>query len=341
MKKFFLFTMSTLMLTGIFSSCRHQSELDINDLQGQAKITGIVKYNQGATKQADGSIILENLIPAAGQKVIVKVGNKDYADGAVGKQTYEGVVNEDGTYEVNVAIGIKTAEATVTVLPFRATKYVQVSDDVVTLENALFNEVTEQMFSLDNNDIKSADFIVLSNDEPQTMYNQKVTLEGKVETDVWKKNADTEVWEPKTTGRAVNLIIEVTEKIDGESSVILKYNAQANSEGAFKKEIQLPSNCWDAEEISVEIKTVPEIGSFSHKYYDKKEKEWKTQEIDVLYGEGSKIVKLGSDHKVIAMKFGTIQIGTTPVDHDIVRGIGNAIDTEGENDFQNINPFGW
>ena len=68
--------MSALLLTGIFSSCeKKQSELTLDDMKGVAKVTGTVKYNQGATVQSDGSVIYDMTVPAVGQTVIVSVPN--------------------------------------------------------------------------------------------------------------------------------------------------------------------------------------------------------------------------------------------------------------------------
>lgn len=341
MKKTFLFAMSALLLTGIFSSCeKKQSELTLDDMKGVAKVTGTVKYNQGATVQSDGSVIYDMTVPAVGQTVIVSVPNSSYAGDVSGNQTYTGTVNAQGVYEVSVPVGTKSVTATVSVLPFYAVKYVEIAGGVVALDSVLFNQFTEQTLTLEDKSVETADFEVTSKAEAEVEYNQAVTVQGIVNAQAWKRDSELELedpnlWAGSSAAYSAGLVIEVRmaepqQQADEpqQQTMILKYTATSNAmTGEYSKVIMLPNNCWDGgRQISVRVRTLPTTGLFTHRYYNIDERQWKAQEIEVLYQEASVSATLTYDNTIVPLEMDDILVKVKPLNREEVLGIGNSAD---------------
>ena len=304
--------MSALLLTGIFSSCeKKQSELTLDDMKGVAKVTGTVKYNQGATVQSDGSVIYDMTVPAVGQTVIVSVPNSSYAGDVSGNQTYTGTVNAQGVYEVSVPVGTKSVTATVSVLPFYAVKYVEIAGGVVALDSVLFNQFTEQTLTLEDKSVETADFEVTSKAEAEVEYNQAVTVQGIVNAQAWKRDSELELedpnlWAGSSAAYSAGLVIEVR---------------------MAEQVIMLPNNCWDGgRQISVRVRTLPTTGLFTHRYYNIDERQWKAQEIEVLYQEASVSATLTYDNTIVPLEMDDILVKVKPLNREEVLGIGNSAD---------------
>lgn len=345
MKQFFFKLAAIGMMAGMLASCQkqEQSEANLGDLKGMANVAGKVTYNQGAVNQ-HGALISDYMAPATGQIVVVKVANADYIAGSQGFQTYQDTVDNEGRYNVQVPVGSGTVSATVSVLPFFAEKNVEGTDhQIVTIANALYNQVQSKTLSLSEFDVKTANFEVSSEDMPELAFNQNVSLKGTIEIESWILNRDTDDWESGTNPLATVFDVTVTlnDPNGMEPAMTLKYNTSSSSTGSYELSMVLPENCWD-KDVRIEMATRARTANFVHHYFSTTQNSWFSQDVEVVENSMSKNAVLSVDNKLIPVDMGNIVVTTIPVDKTAVYGIGNPIDTEDpDNEIARNDPFGW
>lgn len=333
------------LMAGLVVSCNkeEQSEVNLDNLQGMASVTGKVMYNQGAANQ-NGAIISDYMVPAAGQTIIVRVPNSDYVSGSAGYQTYSDTTDSEGRYTVQVPVGTNTVTATVSVIPFFAEKTVEGhNNQLINITNALYNNFTPQQVTLAEFDVQTADFEVTSSEMPELEYNQEVGLTGLIEIQSWALNRETENREASKEPIATDfdVLVTLSDPAGIEPDMTLKYQGSSDAEGLYDMTMTLPDNCWEWN-VSIELETKARLSNFVHYYYSITNKEWKSQDVEVVESAMTVSASLTPENEIIPVRMTDILVTTKPVDASTVYGIGNPIDTEDpDNEIATNNPFGW
>ncbi len=344
MKKFALLSATLLAVGVMFTSCqKEQSELTMEMVKGKAHITGKVVYNEGFAKES-GMIVADHMAPAVGQTVMVQVNTSDYAEGAVGKQTFKTTTDEKGMYTIEIPVSVRGVEATVSVLPFRATKYFRDDEDnLVAKEDVLFNESQVKTVSLTEESYQTCDLRVKSEEDLDVTYSKVTTVSGTITTRVWKKETDENeetTWTANTYKGVPNVKLEakiiITDNNDKTTEFIIE--AVTNEEGEYNFDLTLPSG-YKNSEVYMQITSKPFVGEYEHHYYEMENMTWKAQMVDVVYGsvydDGR---NLGSSDYITPIQIGELKITTTPVNREEVKGIN---ETDEENGIKYYNPLNW
>lgn len=343
MKKF-AFLSATLLAVGLmFTSCnKEQSELNMEMVKGKAHITGKVEYNEGFAKEA-GVIVADHMAPAAGQTVMVQVDTRYYADGAVGKQTFKTTTDEKGMYTIEIPVSVRGVEATVSVVPFRATKYFSDDkDNLVAKEDVLFNICDNQRVSLTEESYETRDLRVRSEEVLDVTYTKVTTVSGTITTRVWKKGTDENeetTWTANTYKGVPNVAVEAKISIrdDKGNTTELTIKTTTNAEGEYNFDLTLPSG-YKNSDVYMQIASKPFVGEFEHHYYEIEKESWKTQMVDVVYGSTPWGRNLGASDYIAPIQTGEQSITTVPVNGSEVKGIH---ETDVENGIAYNNPLNW
>ena len=343
MKKVAFLTATLLAVGLMFTSCqKEQSELTMEMVKGKAHITGKVVYNEGFAKES-GVIVADHMAPAVGQTVMVQVNTRDYAEGAVGKQTFKATTDEKGMYTIEIPVSVRGVEATVSVVPFRATKYFRDDEDnLVPKADVLFNECDAKTVSLTEESYQTCDLRVESEESLDVTYSKVTTVSGNIVTRVWKKETDDNeetTWTANTYKGVPNVAVEAKISItknDKTTELIIK--TTTNAEGEYDFDLTLPSG-YKNSEVYMQITSTPFVGEYEHHYYETENETWKTQMVDVVYGPVSFGRELGSSDYITPIQNGDQRIATDPVNREEVKGIGN--NTDRENGIAYNNPLNW
>lgn len=344
MKKIMFLAGAIAAATLAFTSCKHeQSELDLDAMPNEAVITGTVKYDAGSYKAEDGALISNYLLPASGQTVMVTVPMGDYVSGSQGNKTYTAQVDENGKYRVSIPVGVQAVNATVSVVPFEAEKFIETQGtEVVSIPDALYNEMSEQTVSLSQQKILVVDMKVSSKTTLDVQYDQQVSLEGMVKASSWVKNVDTDEWEAGSVFFATPLIVSVQiEDPQGlQPSVSMKYNVTSSeADGTYSLNMKLPSDCWQ-KDVNIKVERMASKSEFTHRYYSNADAMWKAQTLEVIYHQVTAgPVSLNSSHKLVPIDMPDMMVTVSPVDLASVKGIGNPVDIEEDIALNDV--FGW
>lgn len=344
MKKVMFLAGAIATATLMFTSCKHeQSELDLEAMPNEAVITGTVKYDAGSYKAEDGALISNYLLPASGQTVMVTVPMGDYVSGSQGNKTYTAQVDENGKYRISIPVGVQSVNATVSVIPFEAEKFVETEGtEVVSIPDALYNELTEQTVSLSQQKIQVVDMQVSSKTTLDVQYDQEVSLQGLVKAQAWVKNVDTDEWEAGEVSFETPLIVSVriVDPSGEQPNVSMKYTVSSSAEdGSYSLKMKLPSDCWQ-KNVEVKVERQASKSEFTHRYFSNADAIWKAQTIEVIYNQVvAGPVSLNSSHKLVPMDMADMVVTVTPVDLSSVKGIGNPSDIEEDIALNDV--FGW
>lgn len=344
MKKFTLLSAALLAVGLMFTSCqKEQSELTMEMVKGKAYITGKVEYNEGFAKES-GVIVSDHMAPAVGQTVMVQVNTRDYAEGAVGKQTFKATTDEKGFYTIEIPVSVKGVEATVSVVPFRATKYFRDDEDnLVPKEDVLFNVCEAQKVLLSEESYQTCDLRVESNEDLDVTYTKVTKVSGKITTRVWKKETDENeetTWNANTYRGVAKVALEAKVSVTDENgkATELTIKTTTNEEGEYEFDLTLPTG-YKNSTVHMVITSAPFVGEFEHHYYEMENDAWKAQTVNVIYGsvidEGR---YLNSSDYIAPIQYGEKSIRTNPVNRDEVKGINPS---DEENGIAYKNPLGW
>lgn len=344
MKKFTLLSATLLAVGLMFTSCqKEQSELNMEMVKGKAYITGKVVYNEGFAKEA-GVIIADHMAPAVGQTVMVQVNTRDYAEGAVGKQTFKTTIDEKGMYTIEIPVSVKGVEAMVSVVPFRATKYFRDDEDNLVPKEVLFNLCEPQSVALTEESYETRDLRVDTEEENlDVTYTKVTTVSGKITTLVWKKETDENeetTWSANTYRGVPNVALEAKVSItdDKGKTTELIIKTTTNEEGEYNFDLTLPTG-YKNSEVYMQITSTPFVEEFEHHYYETENETWKAQTVNVVYGSVRYGRELGSSNYIAPIQNGEQRITTNPVNRSEVKGIGNP--TDEENGIAYNNPLNW
>lgn len=346
MKKIFFFTVLASM---VLASCKKQSELDIDDIQGSATIKGQVTYT---AYTANGNDYIFAPVSASGVTVVAYVAYSSYdniAPASKGEKQFEVVTDENGNYELSIPVGQNAIVVNVQPRDFE-TSYNKMVNSSLVATTARFS-AESQSVSVQNNDVKVLDIKMEATDVADlTTRNQEVTITGKLLVPVEKAklddNKETNGSEKSTTIAKCKVCITITNS--GSTEKLIYNNISLNEEGYYT----LKAKLYDEWELSSTIVTVAPQSSyrddeFPHYYYNFASDKWLKQSISVIYQGGSGSVSattnLSDNYKLMDCKISDIVMRFRLVDSSTIRGIGNPEVDYDQNDYTRLyrsdNPF--
>ena len=341
------FTLIALLMGLFLASCeKSESYLELDKVNGKATIQGVVTYNQGERKDGDQVVMYKQ--PLANAEVVVSVNYSEYQERSEGVKKYTTTTDENGKYSIDIPVGLKTINASVSVKSFRAEYY---SFDLVLEEtkvNALYSVATPKEVALTANDLKWVAIDLTSElDNTSIEKGLKVSVAGTVyaqcEKPIKSKDGEETIGsEYDTKAVEAQAIVKFVNKKTEEE---LNYLVKTNASGEYSVAADLFTR-WDVNDVVCEVETKPYLGDFKHWFEinDKQEGEkgWKPQTIKGLYRSSSTSSDVSIDNTIQTLKLNDIVIAFEPEDNCSIKGIGNNID-DGGDDYKIYpnNPMGW
>lgn len=291
MKKQLQFIMAAIAMILLLNSCskEEQSQFSIDSIKEKATIQGTVVYNEGAKVQADNDIvILQNIVPAVGQTVLITVPYSTYGSENEGDKIFQTTVAEDGSYSIVIPIGLTTTNATITVKPFNANFYDVLNGNVETVVNALYNDVTgstELTIALKDSDVKECDITVKTDATVEsTDRTLEVDINGIINVLGEEVRAENNLVKAK---EAISCTAIVTlSNPEDEDNREIQYVVKTGNSGEFMLNAAF-YNGWDYDDVVVELKveTFYKSNTFKHYYREVDVVTYKSQYVDGLYSQ--------------------------------------------------------
>ena len=336
----YIFKIAAVALVALLvalQACNNKSELNLDTFTGKATVTGyieILTYTESA----------DDYLPAVGKTVVVEVANSEYCDGAVGVKYFYGVTDENGKFSIEVPVTNKGVEATV-------------YGESFVYENYLYNEVlngtsanyidagmttaTTKITLRDGDTYYYAGSYTIESASDVEIEMQEVVLKGKLTYTGWKLVGSEFVGTTIPYDNMPFMIYVSTENnLDGTISVedISLFKGTTDAEGMFELKVNIPF----ADNYQFELQVSHVNNNFVHHYYDVDLGEWKTQTVPTLF-DGYKSYKNKFYIYGNIVELGVVNVTTTPMTKEQVRGIGNPdVDYDGMTQiYKNGDRIGW
>lgn len=358
MKKIF-FGSAMLAVLALVGCKKEQSQFTLDGLAGVATVQGKVTYDMGTVDNA-GVIVTSNVVAKEGATVLLSVNYSDYGSTAgTGKKQYTATTDAEGKYVFQVPVGVTPiSSAKVEVLPFNGSKGEVIDGQVVSIENALFDQLeyldskTEEV-SLENQKVEVRDIKVTSNSTlDKTKISEKAfVVKGKVESqsETWNDKDNLGYGLKPTTAvvanRTVKIILSHTDAADYPQT--LSYSTQTDAEGAYSLSVKI-FDAWEYEKVQVKVEVpayyVAESANddmkYKHLYYlDDATDVSKTQYLYGIFEKGERTATVGALAKEIGVNVSNIVLAFTP-DQQPVYGV-NKHKKDDTVQYVSANIYGW
>lgn len=338
MKKIF-FGSAMLAVLALVGCKKEQSQFTLDGLAGVATVQGKVTYDMG-TVDNSGVIVTSNVVAKEGATVLLSVSYSDYGGTGTGQKQYTVTTDAEGKYVFQVPVGVTPiSSAKVEVLPFNGSKGDVIDGQVISIENALFDQLeyldgkTEEV-SLENQKVEVRNIKVSSNSTlDKTKIGEKsFVVSGKVEaqSETWV-DKDNLTYGLKTTtavvaNRTVKITLSHTDAADYPQT--LSYTTQTNAEGVYSLSVKI-FDAWEYEKVQVKVEVpayyVAESANddmkYKHLYYLSDATDVsKAQYLYGIFQKGEMLATVSALAKEIGVSVGNISLVFTP-DEQPVYGI--------------------
>ena len=318
-------------------ACNNKSELYLDTFTGKATVTGyieILTYTESA----------DDYLPAVGKTVVVEVANSEYCDGAVGVKYFYGVTDENGKFSIEVPVTNKGVEATVYGESFVYENYLYnevLNGTSANYIDAVMTTATTKITLRDGDTYYYAGSYTIESASDVEIEMQEVVLKGKLTYTGWKLVGSEFVGTTIPYDNMPFMIYVSTENnLDGTISVedISLFKGTTDAEGMFELKVNIPF----ADNYQFELQVSHVNNNFVHHYYDVDLGEWKTQTVPTLF-DGYKSYKNKFYIYGNIVELGVVNVTTTPMTKEQVRGIGNPdVDYDGMTQiYKNGDRIGW
>ncbi len=339
MKKKIFCGAAMLTVLALVGCKKEQSQFTLDGLAGVATVQGKVTYDMG-TVDNSGVIVTSNVVPKEGATVLLSVSYSDYGGTGTGQKQYTVTTDVEGKYVFQVPVGVKPiSSAKVEVLPFNGSKGDVIDGQVISIENALFDQLeyldgkTEEV-SLENQKVEVRNIKVSSNSTlDKTKIGEKsFVVSGKVEaqSETWV-DKDNLTYGLKTTtavvaNRTVKITLSHTDAADYPQT--LSYTTQTNAEGVYSFSVKI-FDAWEYEKVQVKVEVpayyVAESANddmkYKHLYYLNDATDVsKAQYLYGIFQKGEMSASVSALAKEIGVSVGNISLVFTP-DEQPVYGI--------------------
>ena len=336
----YIFKIAAVALVALLvalQACNNKSELNLDTFTGKATVTGyieILTYTESA----------DDYLPAVGKTVVVEVANSEYCDGAVGVKYFYGVTDENGKFSIEVPVTNKGVEATVYGESFVYENYLYnevLNGTSANYIDAVMTTATTKITLRDGDTYYYAGSYTIESASDVEIEMQEVVLKGKLTYTGWKLVGSEFVGTTIPYDNMPFMIYVSTENnLDGTISVedIILFKGTTDAEGMFELKVNIPF----ADNYQFELQVSHVNNNFVHHYYDVDLGEWKTQTVPTLF-DGYKSYKNKFYIYGNIVELGVVNVTTTPMTKEQVRGIGNPdVDYDGMTQiYKNGDRIGW
>ena len=336
----YIFKIAAVALVALLvalQACNNKSELNLDTFTGKATVTGyieILTYTESA----------DDYLPAVGKTVVVEVANSEYCDGAVGVKYFYGVTDENGKFSIEVPVTNKGVEATVYGESFVYENYLYnevLNGTSANYIDAVMTTATTKITLRDGDTYYYAGSYRIESASDVEIEMQEVVLKGKLTYTGWKLVGSEFVGTTIPYDNMPFMIYVSTENnLDGTISVedISLFKGTTDAEGMFELKVNIPF----ADNYQFELQVSHVNNNFVHHYYDVDLGEWKTQTVPTLF-DGYKSYKNKFYIYGNIVELGVVNVTTTPMTKEQVRGIGNPdVDYDGMTQiYKNGDRIGW
>lgn len=268
------------LLTFLFSSCKQQSEVNLNDCYGKARITGTVQYKAGY-KNVNG-VYVDSLCYAVGQIVYVVLDASNLDSEATGELMYEAIVDERGYYSIEVPFGVSSVKVDIKVKPFTAdVTFDNTFPDLNVAENVLFgSDYLRSNFTLENGQVYVNNILLEQSQEfygYDSVEKKILKVTGSIDYLGWVYNGSS--W---TSGN-----VKYAEKpfylcvVNDYELTEIYHRVVTDANGEFSYDV--PYTPFGPIYVTVVFDNEYIDDSFKHYYYDVDEGEWRNQTTSVYY----------------------------------------------------------
>ena len=336
----YIFKIAAVALVALLvalQACNNKSELNLDTFTGKATVTGyieILTYTESA----------DDYLPAVGKTVVVEVANSEYCDGAVGVKYFYGVTDENGKFSIEVPVTNKGVEATVYGESFVYENYLYnevLNGTSANYIDAVMTTATTKITLRDGDTYYYVGSYRIESASDVEIEMQEVVLKGKLTYTGWKLVGSEFVGTTIPYDNMPFMIYVSTENnLDGTISVedISLFKGTTDAEGMFELKVNIPF----ADNYQFELQVSHVNNNFVHHYYDVDLGEWKTQTVPTLF-DGYKSYKNKFYIYGNIVELGVVNVTTTPMTKEQVRGIGNPdVDYDGMTQiYKNGDRIGW
>lgn len=336
----YIFKIAAVALVALLvalQACNNKSELNLDTFTGKATVTGyieILTYTESA----------DDYLPAVGKTVVVEVANSEYCDGAVGVKYFYGVTDENGKFSIEVPVTNKGVEATVYGESFVYENYLYnevLNGTSANYIDAVMTTATTKITLRDGDTYYYAGSYTIESASDVEIEMQEVVLKGKLTYTGWESVGSEFVGTSIPYNNMPFMIYVSTENnLDGTISVedISLFKGTTDAEGMFELKVNIPF----ADNYQFELQVSHVNNNFVHHYYDVDLGEWKTQTVPTLF-DGYKSYKNKFYIYGNIVELGVVNVTTTPMTKEQVRGIGNPdVDYDGMTQiYKNGDRIGW
>ena len=336
----YIFKIAAVALVALLvalQACNNKSELNLDTFTGKATVTGyieILTYTESA----------DDYLPAVGKTVVVEVANSEYCDGAVGVKYFYGVTDENGKFSIEVPVTNKGVEATVYGESFVYENYLYnevLNGTSANYIDAVMTTATTKITLRDGDTYYYAGSYTIESASDVEIEMQEVVLKGKLTYTGWKLVGSEFVGTTIPYDNMPFMIYVSTENnLDGTISVedISLFKGTTDAEGMFELKVNIPF----ADNYQFELQVSHVNNNFVHHYYDVDLGEWKTQTVPTLF-DGYKSYKNKFYIYGNIVELGVVNVTTTPMTKEQVRGIGNPdVDYDGMTQiYKNVDRIRW
>lgn len=336
----YIFKIAAVALVALLvalQACNNKSELNLDTFTGKATVTGYVEIHTYTES-------VEDYLPAVGKTVVVEVANSEYCAGAVGVKYFYGVTDENGKFSIEVPVTNKGVEATVYGESFVYENYLYnevLNGTSANYIDAVMTTATTKITLRDGDTYYYAGSYTIESASDVEIEMQEVVLKGKLTYTGWKLVGSEFVGTTIPYDNMPFMIYVSTENnLDGTISVedISLFKGTTDAEGMFELKVNIPF----ADNYQFELQVSHVNNNFVHHYYDVDLGEWKTQTVPTLF-DGYKSYKNKFYIYGNIVELGVVNVTTTPMTKEQVRGIGNPdVDYDGMTQiYKNGDRIGW
>lgn len=275
-----IFAFGFFLLTLLFNSCKQQSEVNLNDCYGKARITGIVQYKAGY-KNVNG-VYVDSLCNAVGQTVYAVLDASNLDSEATGELMYEAIVDERGYYSIEVPFGVNSVKVDIKVKPFTAdVTFDNTLPELNEAKNVLFgSDYLRSNFTLENGQVYLNNILLEQSQDIYGYggeYTKTIKVSGSVNYLGWV--FDGTDWDAGNVKYAEKPFY-LTVSNDYEMSM-KHYRVVTDANGDFTYDV--PYSAFGSTYVTVAFDNEYIDDSFKHYYYDVDKGEWYNQTTSVYY----------------------------------------------------------
>lgn len=275
------FAFGFFLLTLLFNSCKQQSEVNLNDCYGKARITGVVQYKAGF-KNVNG-VYVDSLCYAVGQTVYVVLDASNLDSDASGEMLYEAIVDENGFYSIEVPFGVKSVKVDIKVKPFTAdVTFDNTLPELNEAKNVLFGtDYIKSDFSLENGQTYVNNIVLDFQEQDFNGYDGEYTKTIKVSGSVnyvgWV--SDGTDWDSGNVKYAEKpLYLSVLNDYEMSTK---HYRVVTDANGEFTYDVPCPIFGNTFVTVTSDYEYIDD--SFKHYFYDNENAKWQYQITSVYY----------------------------------------------------------